>query len=93
MDKELINTLREIIKEELKPINEELSNIKEQQKENTSILRALEHASEVHKAETDKINIHVAKLSGNGEKIKKLEDNLKNHNHDIVIKSNKANVS
>ncbi len=35
-----------------------------QQKENTSILKALEHKAEVHKAELDKLNVNVAKLSG-----------------------------
>jgi len=142
LDKELINTISQLIKDELKPINQKLntiddkvavtdskivsmnsniknmdskivsmdskivsmdSNIKNmdsninsiesQQKENTQILKALEHASQVHKAELDNLNIQVAKLSGNEEKIKKLERNLNNHEHDIVIKTGKIKIS
>jgi len=70
-----------------------LSSVESQQKENNQILRALEHSSEVHKSELDKLNIQVAKLAGNEKKIKRLEDNLKNHDHNITIKSDKANVS
>jgi len=114
MDKELINAISQLIKDELKPINQKLNNIDDkvedmdnkiqsidnkiesmesQQKENTQILKSLEHASQVHKAELDNLNIQVAKLSGNEEKIKKLERNLNNHEHDIVIKTGKIKIS
>jgi primosomal protein N'' len=41
----------------LKTINNKLD-------EHTQILRALEHASEVHKSELDKVNYAVARLEG-----------------------------
>jgi predicted nucleic acid-binding Zn-ribbon protein len=107
MDNELIKAIRQVVKEEVLGIKNEVSGLKEdvsgfkedvsgikkQLSENTSILKALEHASQVHKAELDNLNIKVAKLSGNEEKIKKLEDNLNHHEHDIIIKTGKTKVS
>jgi chromosome segregation ATPase len=77
----------------IKNMDSNINSIESQQKENTQILKALEHASQVHKAELDNLNIQVAKLSGNEEKIKKLERNLNNHEHDIVIKTGKIKIS
>jgi chromosome segregation ATPase len=114
MDNELINAIRQVVKEEISGLKNDVSGlkndfsdlkndvsdlkndfsgIKKQLSENTSILKALEHASQVHKAELDNLNFKVAKLSGNEEKIKKLEDNLNNHEHDIIIKTGKTKVS
>ena len=45
------------ILEILKSINNKLD-------EHTQILRALEHASEIHKAEIDKVNFSVARVEG-----------------------------
>ena len=52
------------MEEILKKILTKVEKIDSQQKENTSILKALEHKVEVHKAELDKLNINVAKLIG-----------------------------
>lgn len=40
-------------------------SVSPQLEENTSILKALEHKSDVHKAEIDRLNYTVAELSGN----------------------------
>jgi cell shape-determining protein MreC len=77
----------------LEKILNKIESMDSQLKENTSILRSLEHASQVHKAELDKLNIQVAKLSGNEEKIKKLEENFNKHEHDIVLKTGKIKIS
>ena len=51
--------------------------IEVQVKENTQILKSLQHSSQVHKAEIDKININLAKEAGNLKKqIKNLEDRI-----------------
>ena len=57
------------VDQRLEQVNKDISHIKSQQKENTAILRALEHANEVNKAELDKLNINVAKLSGKTERV------------------------
>ena len=59
----------ELIDNSFEQVNKDISHIKSQQKENTAILRALEHANEVNKAELDKLNINVAKLSGKTERV------------------------
>lgn len=66
MNKEDLKAIREILKEELQPM-------KEQIKENTQILKALEHSSEVSKAELDKISNEVAHISGD---IKSIDENM-----------------
>lgn len=45
--------------------------LESQTSENTQILKALEHNSEVHKAELDNLTHAVARLSGDVESIKK----------------------
>ena len=59
----------ELIDNSFKQVNKDISHIKSQQKENTAILRALEHAGEIHKAELDNLNTNVAKLSGKTERV------------------------
>ncbi|WP_411680460.1 hypothetical protein [Clostridium thailandense] len=48
----------------------ELIGLKSQVSENTEILKALEHNSEVHKAEMDNINHQISKLAGDVTSIK-----------------------
>lgn len=57
MDKEILKELRMILKEELEPIKIQLT-------ENTQILKALEHSSQVNKAEHDKMANDIAKIQG-----------------------------
>lgn len=57
MDKEILEMLRTILKEELEPIKIQLA-------ENTQILKALEHSAQVNKAEHDKMSNDVAKIQG-----------------------------
>lgn len=71
MDKELIETLKMVIREELKPINERLDSIETQVKENTQILKALQHSAEVNKAEQDNMKNDIAHIKGDVEAIKK----------------------
>ncbi|WP_373845453.1 hypothetical protein [Clostridium sp.] len=50
--------------------NERLNNLESQTSENTQILKALVHSSEVHKAQTDKLTYDVAQISGDVKSIK-----------------------
>ncbi|WP_051004417.1 hypothetical protein [Caloramator australicus] len=52
-------------------LESEVGLIKEQVKENTEILRAVEHASEVHKAEIDKLTYDVAEMAADVKAIRK----------------------
>jgi len=74
-------------------LESEVGLIKEQVKENTEILRALEHASEVHKAEIDKLTYDVAEMAADVKAIRKdfslvEEITAKNWNEIIQIKKN-----
>jgi chromosome segregation ATPase len=50
--------------------NERLNKLESQTSENTQILKALEHNSEVHKAELDNFTHTIAELSGDVKSIK-----------------------
>lgn len=52
------------LKEGQESMKEDIRILKSQTGENTQILQALMHASEVHKAENDKLNIDIAKTQG-----------------------------
>ncbi len=54
-----------------KTVLEELKILKGQTDENTQMLKALIHASEVHKAGMDKLTIDVAHVKGDTTSIKK----------------------
>lgn len=71
----------------------EVGLIKEQVKENTEILKALEHANEVHKVEIDKLTYDVAEIAADVKAIRKdfslvEEITAKNWNEIIQIKKN-----
>ena len=57
MNKDDLQAIRQIIQEELKPVKSQLD-------ENAQMLRALEEASKVHKADMDNLTHQVASLSG-----------------------------
>jgi septal ring factor EnvC (AmiA/AmiB activator) len=64
--------LRKNVKDEFEAINTKLKKLedgqeklKTQVKENTAILKALEHSSEVNKAERDKMENDIAHIQGN----------------------------
>ncbi|BCZ47567.1 hypothetical protein psyc5s11_36340 [Clostridium gelidum] len=59
------------ILEILKDMQKDIKELKVQVTENTQILKALEHSSEVNKAEHDKIINDVAKVQGDVTGIKK----------------------
>ncbi|MBU3144797.1 hypothetical protein [Clostridium sp. CF012] len=71
MDKELIKSLSDLLDEKLTPIKTDLKSIKSQQEESISILRALEHKSDINKAEHDKLFNDIANLSGSVENMRK----------------------
>ncbi len=67
----------------------EVNNIKGQLEENTAILRALEHKTDVHKAEMDNLNHRVANLEGI---VKEIRDDQKSFfeiigEHDVSIRT------
>lgn len=72
------------MKNEQKETNKRLERVENktdvievQVKENTQILKALQHSSQVHKAEIDKFNITLVKESGELKKqIKNVEDRM-----------------
>ncbi|SKA80163.1 hypothetical protein SAMN05443428_103169 [Caloramator quimbayensis] len=72
MDKEIIELLKSInykLDEHMQILNEHTQILNE----HTQILRALEHSSEVHKAEIDNLNITVARIEG---EVKGIRDDL-----------------
>ena len=71
MDKELLKALSELLDEKLSSIKDDIINIKTQQEESISILRALEHKADVNKSEHDKLFNDIAKLSGTVENMRK----------------------
>jgi hypothetical protein len=71
LDKELLKALSDLLDEKLSPIKDDMKNIKIQQEESISILRALEHKADVNKSEHDKLFNDIAKLSGNVENMRK----------------------
>jgi chromosome segregation ATPase len=100
MDKELVDAIRQVVREEVSGIKgnvsglkDDVKHIKDQVKENARLLRALEHNSEVHKAEIENLKLEIAKVAGNEEKIKKLKRDFEQHEHDITLKAKKTTIS
>jgi hypothetical protein len=71
LDKELLKALSDFLDEKLSPIKDDMKNIKTQQEESISILRALEHKADDNKSEHDKLFNDIAKLSGTVENMRK----------------------
>lgn len=63
MDKEILEILR--------AMQTDISSVKTQLNENTQILIALEHSSEINKAEHDKMSNDIAHIKGNFENLRK----------------------
>lgn len=82
----------EKILNKLNNIENNQTSMKSQQEENTSILRALEHASTVHKAEIDKINFQSAEIKGEITNLRK-ESNEKLDAINNAIKDIRDDVS
>ncbi|MFL0196450.1 hypothetical protein ACJDU8_12915 [Clostridium sp. WILCCON 0269] len=70
MDKEILSAIKQLLQEEISPIKSQLDGLQSQVQENTQILKALEHNSQVHKAEIDNLTHAVAELSGDVKSIK-----------------------
>ena len=75
------------IEEKVSNIQEDVGSIKCQQKENTKILRVLEHKADVHKAEMDNLTHDVAELQGGIEDIKSKLDLI-----DEIVTRNKLDI-
>ncbi|MDK2918976.1 MAG: hypothetical protein PWQ37_1709 [Candidatus Petromonas sp.] len=58
MEKELISAIREMLKEELEPLKNRMD-------ETYEIVKALEHAAKVNKAEHDKMQNDITHIKGN----------------------------
>lgn len=71
MDKELLRALSDLLEEKLSSIKDDIKNIQTQQNESISILRSLEHKSQINKSEHDKLFNDMAKLSGTVENMRK----------------------
>lgn len=75
MNNELLNAISDLLDNKLdlklEPINTKLDSIGTQVKENTEMIKALRHSSEINKATLDKISLDVAYIKGDVEKIKK----------------------
>ncbi|OAA90873.1 hypothetical protein [Clostridium ljungdahlii] len=80
---ELIEMLKQVLKEELKPIREDIQGLKGQVSENTSILKALEHKTDVIKAEQEKMSNDMAHMQGDLKALSKDVNNL-----EIITSSN-----
>lgn len=82
MDKKDLQELRQLLKEELEPINTKLD-------ETYQIVKALEHSAQVNKAEHDKMDNDIAHIEGKlnsiGESIDVLKDMTGRHEVDINI--------
>ena len=61
-DNELLESIKEIVKEEVSEVKEEVSQIKKQQKENSQLLKAIEERTEVNSAKLDKIENEITQL-------------------------------
>lgn len=89
MNKEDLKAIRELLKEELEPIKNNVKTIKVQQEEDHKILKALEHSSEVSKAERDRLNNDIAHISGHlksiDENIDAVKEVLGRHEVDITV--------
>mgnify|MGYP000925800367 FL=1 len=70
-------------------LDAKLEPIKSQLQENTEILKALEHSSEVNKAEHDKMNNDIAHIEGHlkniDENIDVMKEMLGRHEVDIAV--------
>lgn len=98
MNEELLNSIRAIIKEELKPVKVSIHNmeddinsmkgdiksIKTLQEEDHLILKALEHKAEINKAEHDKIINNLAHLNGKITNMKNTLKSIKEDNKSII---------
>lgn len=106
MDNQLLDSIRQIIREETADIKEDVSTLKEdvselktdvnslksQVSENTAILRALEENKEYQNAKMDKIENDIAELKGRDKRLLNLEDEFISHTHKIVIETGKAEI-
>lgn len=89
MDKNDLKAIAELLDTKLEPIKkqlQELSPIKSQTSENTQILKALEHSSEIHKADIDNLTHQVAEIQGT---VKNMSDEM-SQNFSELNETNKS---
>ncbi len=73
--------LKEILNK-VSSLDSKVNNIEEQQKENTQILRALEHKTDIHHSLLDNITNDLAGIKGNQKTMQKDIDDIK---HDVNV--------
>ncbi|MEG2246458.1 MAG: hypothetical protein RSC84_03320 [Peptostreptococcaceae bacterium] len=88
MNNELLSGISDLLDKKLEPIDTKLDSIETQTKENTDMIKALRHSSEVNKATLDKMNIDIAYIKGNVESIKKDICNV-----ELITASNWADIA
>ncbi len=73
MDKDTLSAIKQLLKDELCPIKSQLN-------ENTQILKALEHSSQIHKADVDNLTHQVAEIQGT---VKNMSDKMDKNFSDL----------
>ena len=73
MNKESLSAIKQLLKDELYPIKSQLN-------ENTQILKALEHSSQIHKSDIDNLTHQVAELHGT---VKNISNNIDKNFSDL----------
>ena len=100
MDQELLDGIRQIIREEISGVETDVSTLKTdvstlktdvaemkpQLKENTDMLRVLLANSETHGAEIKQLDYRVAEVEGMKKRQDKLESDLLKHRHEVIVK-------
>lgn len=80
MDKDTLSAIKQLLKDELCPIKSQLDALESQTSENTQILKALEHSSEIHKADIDNLTHQVAEIQGT---VKNMSDKMDKNFSDL----------
>jgi len=100
LDQELLDGIRQIIREEISGVETDVSTLKTdvstlktdvaemkpQLKEHTDMLRVLLANSETHGAEIKQLDYRVAEVEGMKKRQDKLESDLLKHRHEVIVK-------
>lgn len=75
-------------------LDTKLNTIENQQKENTRIIKAIEHRSDVHKAEMDQITNNIAQIQGEVKGLREFKEKVKLDLAEIKddLKESKENI-
>ena len=94
LDQELLNGIRQIVREEISGVKDDVSSLKSDVAaietllgKNNHLLRLLRIETDTNKIKMSIINDKIDHLIDNLERKNKLEDKLKDHHHQIVIET------